>query len=192
MTTTIQIHPLERTCEFIDRRGFVLGETYDPLVIGGISGCDLASLAIYLYDPSTGVVLAGAFNVVETTPIAKNLDRYQAEVNFLSQSLVDFFGATPPETKNAMLVIRDSDIVYCKCLVPVIYVPGVNAGPEPEVPALAFAIETHNVDPDAHVALVACSQIPDLSLNALDDTLTFSSLLTNFNLLVAALRTPRT
>lgn len=194
MTTTISINQRSRTAEFVDRQAFVLGETLDPLAIRGILGADIASLAIFVYKPSDGTLLAGSFNDLlapESREITKVLDQYITSLNFLSADCVNLFSDSH-EDQDVMLVVRDAYIVFCKCLVPMRFVPNVVAGPAPGLPTLEAAFASHNLAPDAHLPLVACAQIPDLSLNALDDNLTFSQLVTNFNALITALRTPRT
>lgn len=193
MTTTLNVNQKTRTVEFTDREGFILGETYDPAIISGVSGCDLTSLCIYFYDPVSGTLLSGAFNdplVPESQEITKQLDRFSCSFNFLSSDCVNLFAGSQ-EDKDIVVVVRDANLVYCKALVPLKYVPNVTAGDPPDIPTLVAAFAAHNLDPDAHPPLVACSQIPDLRLNAADDNLTFAQLVTNFNALVLALRTPR-
>lgn len=193
MTTTLQIHQKSRSVEFVDRDQFCLGESYDPLILANVLGADLSSLCIFFYS-STGTLLAGSFNIGGeggTAEIIKVLDRYHAStVNFLSQGCIDLF-ASSTDDQPITMIVRDESLIYCKATVMLKYAPNIVAGPAPEGTALTAAFAAHNIDPDSHLGLVACSQIPDLTLNALDDNITFEQLLTNYNLLVVALRTSR-
>jgi hypothetical protein len=192
LSTTLEVNQLERAVSFVDRRSFVLGETYNPILISGILGADLPSLAIFLYAPDTGTLLAGSFNVTGSTPITKTLDRYSTTINFLSANCITFFGATPPETKDAWLIIRDENLVFCKQLVPIRYAPVLNAAPEPELPAISAAIAEHNNDPDAHLNLISKADVAGIiKFNLLDDSANFTDLCTVVNNLIDALQAPR-
>jgi hypothetical protein len=197
MTTTFHINTHERTVEFTDRRGFVLGETYSPAIVSGIQGCELGSLAVFFYNPDTGGLLAGCFNVVGSTPITKVLDRYHMSFNFLSQSCIDLFAipvgeTVPPSAAEVMMIVRDANLVYCRQIVPLFYATVLNAGPEPELPALTAAIAAHNIDPDAHLNLISKADVAGvIKFNLLDDSASFTDLCTVVNNLIDALQAPR-
>jgi hypothetical protein len=192
ISTTFHIDSRERTVSFVDRRNFVLGETYAPAILSGIVGADLASLAVFFYDPLTFVLLAGAFNVPGSTPITKDVDRYVTEFNFLSPECVALFSNSAPAEKEMVMVVRDQNLVFAKQVVLLSYTNIVSAGPSPELPALSAAIQVHSLDLSAHPGLISKLDVGSVQkFDLSDDSASFSTLCTLFNNLVAALQAPR-